>query len=83
MDRRKLRQERAVLRELLREARQAAGLRQTEVAERLEVPQSWVAKTEAGERRLDLLELRRLCAALGVPLDRFIRDLDARLTDGI
>ncbi len=80
VDRRALRSERAVLRTLLRERRQTAGLRQVEVAEQLGVPQSWVAKVEGGERRLDVLELRRLCSVLGIALGAFVRELDARLT---
>ena len=41
------------LRELLVAARRKAGLTQHEVAERLGRPQSFVAKVEGGERRLD------------------------------
>lgn len=35
-----------------------------ELAERLDVPHSWVGKIETGERRLDICEYVRLCAAL-------------------
>jgi len=41
-------------------------LRQVQVAEALDVPQSFVSKYESGERRLDLIELRQVCAVLGV-----------------
>jgi transcriptional regulator with XRE-family HTH domain len=44
------------LRELLTAARKKAGLTQAEVAERLARPQSFVAKYEGGERRLDVME---------------------------
>jgi transcriptional regulator with XRE-family HTH domain len=81
MDKRGLRRERVVLRALLRETRQAAGLRQTDVAERLGVPQSFVAKVEGGERRLDVVELRRLCFVLGVAFTVFVERLDQRLTE--
>ncbi len=40
----------------LAEARRAAGLSQTEVGRRLDVPQSRVAKLETGDRRLQYLE---------------------------
>ncbi|MBL4838819.1 MAG: helix-turn-helix transcriptional regulator [Kordiimonadaceae bacterium] len=40
----------------MREARRAAGLTQVQVAKQLERPQSFVAKYEAGERRLDVIE---------------------------
>ncbi len=37
-------------------ARKAAGLTQQQVADRLDRPQSFVAKYEGGERRLDIVE---------------------------
>ena len=45
-------------------ARNAAGLTQQAVAERLGKPQSYVAKVEGLERRLDVVELLRLAAVL-------------------
>lgn len=56
------------LRQLLRGIREEAGITQVEVAERLKRPQSFVSKYEAGDRRLDLPELRDVCNALGVSL---------------
>jgi transcriptional regulator with XRE-family HTH domain len=53
---------------LLRDARQQAGLRQDQVAAALGRPQSFVAKYEGAERRLDLVELREICDVLGVSL---------------
>jgi transcriptional regulator with XRE-family HTH domain len=44
------------LRAELRAIREAAGLSQRDLAARLKVPHSWVAKVEAGERRIDLVE---------------------------
>lgn len=45
------------LRKALLAARKAAGLTQQGLADRLGKPQSFVAKFEAGERRLDVVEL--------------------------
>jgi len=44
----------------LREARLAAGLTQNAVAVSLKVPQSQVSKIESGERRIDVIERKRL-----------------------
>jgi transcriptional regulator with XRE-family HTH domain len=46
-----------VLRARLRQIRQAAEFSQRDLASRLDVPHSWVAKVESGERRLDVVEL--------------------------
>jgi len=49
---------------LLRELRLEAGLTQVQVAERLDEPQSFVSKYEAGERRLDVVELHQVATAV-------------------
>ena len=68
-----------VLLGLLRELRQEAELRQQDVADQIEEPQSFVSKYEQGERRLDILELREICQVLGVSLADFAVLLDERL----
>lgn len=47
-------------------ARRAAGLDQREVASRLRWSQPKYSNVESGVRRLDVVEFRRLAAALGV-----------------
>lgn len=64
---------------LLRASREHAGLRQEDVAERLGRPQSFVSKYESGERRLDVLELYDVCAALEVSLTDFVVALEKQL----
>jgi transcriptional regulator with XRE-family HTH domain len=64
---------------LLRQARTEAGLTQEQVAKTLGRPQSFIAKYELGERRLDILELRQVCEALGVTLPDFISRLEQQL----
>lgn len=54
------------LRALLIEAREKAGLTQAEVARRLKRPQSFVAKYEGNERRIDVVEFIQIARALGV-----------------
>jgi len=61
------------LQELLRRIRTEAGLRQEDLARQLKQSQSFVSKYESGERRLDLLELRQICVALGLSLEEFSR----------
>ncbi|MGA2937428.1 MAG: helix-turn-helix transcriptional regulator [Syntrophobacteraceae bacterium] len=69
------------LQELLHQLRQEAGLRQIDLAKRLGVPQSFVSKYESGERRLDILELRAVCASLGISLQKFVRRLENALSE--
>ena len=64
---------------MLRELRLEKGMRQQDLANKLGEPQSLVSKYEAGERRLDVLELREICKALGVPLSEFVKKVEARL----
>jgi transcriptional regulator with XRE-family HTH domain len=65
--------------EFLRELRLQAGLTQDELATRLNFPQSFVSKYEAGERRLELFELREICRLLNISFLDFIRKLEERL----
>jgi transcriptional regulator with XRE-family HTH domain len=50
----------------LKQHRKDNGLTQEDVAAALGKPQSYVAKIERRERRLDILEFLDLCAALGI-----------------
>ena len=71
----------AVLLALLREARRAAGLSQVQLAERLGQSQSFVSKAEKGDRRLDVIQLRTICQALGATLPEFVARLEERLAE--
>lgn len=64
---------------LLRGIRVDAGLTQSELASRLARDQTFVSKYESGERRLDILELREVCQAIGTDFVTFIRKLDQEL----
>jgi len=63
---------------ILRQMREDAGIHQADLARKLGKPQSFVSRYEAGERRLDLIELRQVCQVLGTSLtacvQRFERD---------
>jgi transcriptional regulator with XRE-family HTH domain len=79
MDKSIFTQEYAVLLELLRQARAAAGLTQIQLAQRLGRSQSFVTKMESGDRRLDLIQLRTVCRALGTDVVAFVTRLEVRL----
>jgi transcriptional regulator with XRE-family HTH domain len=81
MDKHRLRHGQGVLADLLRGLRQDAGLRQQDLAARLGEPQSFVSKYESGERRLDILELRCICAVLGLSLADLAQQLERRLQE--
>lgn len=69
-----------LLTELLIEARKKAGLTQQELADSLEKPQSFVAKYERAERRLDVVEFIWIANAIGrepsALFKRFLRMLE-------
>jgi transcriptional regulator with XRE-family HTH domain len=67
------------LQELLRQIREDAGVTQTELAAKLDRPQSFVSKYESGERRLDILELREVCKTLKLTFLDFVRRLERSL----
>jgi transcriptional regulator with XRE-family HTH domain len=69
------------LQELLRKLREEAGLRQVDLANLLGEPQPFVSRYERGERRLDILELRRVCKTLGVDFRQFVDRLEGLLSD--
>jgi DNA-binding XRE family transcriptional regulator len=64
----------------LRRIRKQAGLTQEQLASRLGQTQSFVSKCERGERRLDLVEVREFCKAIGVSFASFAADFDKKLT---
>lgn len=55
-------------------SRKEAGLTQRQLATKMKRPQSFIAATETGERRLDVVEFFEVAAALGVePMALFER----------
>lgn len=55
----------AHFRNLMIQQRKAAGLTQVELARRLRKPQSFIAKYETGERRLDVVEFLEIVIKIG------------------
>ena len=58
--------------ERVRECRLAAGLSQDDLARKVGLERTKVAKIESGDRRVDALELARLSSVLGVPMSHFL-----------
>lgn len=70
----------SALRDILRDARIAAGLTQAQLAQDLGAGQSFVSKYESGERRLDLAEVRRIAIALNSSLPEVVSKLESLLS---
>ncbi|BBB22450.1 transcriptional regulator [Abyssogena phaseoliformis symbiont OG214] len=57
---------REILRHLLIKYRKNADIKQTQLAQKLNKPQSFVSKYENGERMLDPIEVYEVCNALSI-----------------
>lgn len=58
---------------LLIEKREAAGLTQSDLAAKLGEYQSFVARLESGQRRVDVVEFLELAEALGFDAPSFVK----------
>jgi transcriptional regulator with XRE-family HTH domain len=67
--------------EVLTVTRHQAGLTQTDVAKRLGRPQSFVAKYEGGERRVDVIEFLAIASALGADPLRLLKRIMGRVRE--
>ena len=63
---------------MLRRVREDAGMTQGDLAVKMGQTQTYVSKCERGQRRVDIIELRAFCRAIGIDIDRFLRLLDAQ-----
>jgi ribosome-binding protein aMBF1 (putative translation factor) len=64
----------------LRHLRERAGLTQAELARRIGERQGFVSAYETGQRRLDIIELQRICEAIGptaAPVVKLLEALEA------
>jgi transcriptional regulator with XRE-family HTH domain len=57
----------------LKNARLGAGLTQVEVAKKLKRPQSYISKSEAGEQRLDIVEIKKFANLYKKEVGYFIK----------
>ncbi len=70
-----------IFQNMIREARLKAGLTQAKLANKLGKPQSYIAKYETGERRLDVIELLSILAVIGQNPTEFVSQLQMAISD--
>ena len=59
----------------LKKARKEKGMTQAQLAEALGKPQSFIAKVENGERRLDVVEFVHLARLVGADVQKIIASI--------
>lgn len=59
--------------ERLQKARIEAGLTQVDAAKKLKRPQSYISKAEAGEQRLDIVEIKKFSNLYKKDISYFIK----------
>lgn len=74
-------QEQKILLEMLYQLRVASSLRQSDLADSLKVPQSFISKIESGERRIDLIELRAILKCFNTNIIVFVTEFEKRLNE--
>lgn len=65
--------------QLLKDERERKGLTQIKLAHLLGETQSFISKCERGERRLDIVEARAFCKAIGLDFSKFAGNLNKLL----
>lgn len=79
----KLADELIVMGRVLVRVREAAGIKQSDVAARLGVPPSWLSKVESGSRRLDVVELIKVAEAISIEPAALIAEIHAALNAAV
>ena len=75
--------EREKFESILRGVRAERKVTQAQIARDMKISPQTAARYESGERRMDLVELRQWCLAVGVPVEEVVRRfLEAVKRDG-
>ena len=61
--------------EIIIAERKRAGIRQIQLAKKLKRSQTWIARLEGGERRIDVIELLDLAEAIGFDAPNIVAQL--------
>ena len=64
---------------MLYQLRAVSGLRQSDLADLLKVPQSFVSKIESGERRIDLIELQAILKCFNTNIIEFVTEFENKI----
>ena len=81
MNKKALKKGQLALTKTLYSLRMGSGLKQTDLANILDVPQSFVSKIETGERGLDLVELKIVVEAMGATLSEFVTEFEKNVNE--
>lgn len=71
-----------VLIDCLKACRLQSNMTQQELANLLGCSQTYISKYEQGQKRLDIIEVRKICSCLGVGLVELISEFEERLKTG-
>ncbi len=71
-----------ILVDCLKEYRLQSKMTQRELAAHLGCSQTYISKYEQCQKRLDVIEVRKICASLGVSLTDLIKEYEERLLLG-
>lgn len=59
------------LRATLKKVRISSGFNQSQLADKLGKPQSYISKYESGERKIDYIEVKTICGVCGITVAMF------------
>ena len=71
-----------VLVDCLKNCRLRSKMTQQELAMHLGCSQTYISKYEQCQKRLDVIEIRRICLCLGISLVEFISEFEERIMIG-